>query len=403
MRRKIAWIIPYPVEGAGGIRTIVGLANFLASTGDEVDLYVEEDFISTAEEVRKKIIKYYSECRCGVYLGINFRKKYDAAFATFSLNTPDYLKKFNAEKKFYLIQDFEPWFEPVGDIYFKMENTYRYGFYGISIGKWLAHKINTEYDMPMASFDFCADLNIYKPLESKKEKAICFIYQPEKPRRCSELGVQALEIVKRTIPGIKIYLYGSNSKKTPSGFTNLGIISADECNTLYNKCMAGLCISSSNPSRIPFEMMASGLPVVDIYRENNLYDMPDEGVLLANPEPSAIANALIMLLNSADRRAEMSKFGINFMQDRPIEKGYQQFLTAFDSVMAEGYTKLSVCEKKYTKLPVCALIEKNEAKNTHVGIEESCSQTRYLRRKLRKIIRAIKSETKSLAKRIFRV
>lgn len=61
---------------------------------------------------------------------------------------------------------------------------------------------------------------------------------------------------------------------------NLNIIPIKECNELYNKCKVGICMSASNPSRIPFEMMSAGLPVVELYKENNIYDLPDEGVLL---------------------------------------------------------------------------------------------------------------------------
>ena len=63
-------------------------------------------------------------------------------------------------------------------------------------------------------------------------------------------------------------------------------------------------MSASNPSRIPFEMMAAGLPVVELYKENNIYDMPDEGVLLARPTPEAIASAIIHLVDSEERKKQ---------------------------------------------------------------------------------------------------
>ena len=45
----------------------------------------------------------------------------------------------------------------------------------------------------------------------KKENAICFVYQPEKSRRCDYIGLKALRIVKTLRPDIQIYLYGSNA------------------------------------------------------------------------------------------------------------------------------------------------------------------------------------------------
>ena len=48
----------------------------------------------------------------------------------------------------------------------------------------------------MSSFPFCANLDVYHPINIKKENAICFIFQPDKPRRCVELGLKALKLVK---------------------------------------------------------------------------------------------------------------------------------------------------------------------------------------------------------------
>ena len=85
---------------------------------------------------------------------------------------------------------------------------------------------------------------------------------------------------------------------------NLNIIPIEKCNELYNRCKVGVCMSASNPSRIPFEMMAAGLPVVEMYKENNIYDMPDGGVLLARTTPEAIASAIIYLVDHRRRKEE---------------------------------------------------------------------------------------------------
>lgn len=353
-KKKIAWIIPYPIKGSGGHRTIVQNANALVREGYECDLYVDEDFISTSEGMKKKIATYFDECLCDVYVGAKLRKKYDLVFATHAILTTDYTAACECENKGYFIQDFEPWFMPMGDLYLSMERSYKYNFKGASIGRWLANKIKTEYGSEVKYFNFCADLNVYKPLNNiEKENAICFIFQPEKPRRCHELGLKALKLVKELRPDIKVYLYGSKTEYNP-GFEceNLHIMPISECNKLYNKCKAGLCISASNPSRIPFEMMAAGLPVVDLYRENNLYDMPDNGVLLADSTPEAIATALIKIIDDEKFAKEMSKNGKAFMKNYPLEKGYEQFLEIVASMFDNEYKNTESIEKIYKKGPV---------------------------------------------------
>jgi|GEM_PF-2938562 len=337
-KKKIAWFIPNPIKGSGGHRTFIQNANFLVKNGYECDLYITEDYATTDSELKSRLEKYFGECLCGTYVGAVLRKDYDLVFATHAVLTPDYVKNCNCSNKAYFIQDFEPWFVPMGESYLAMEESYKDHFKGVSIGNWLSYKLKKEYGCEVKSFPFCANLDIYKPIKDiEKEKAICFIYQPEKPRRCPNLGLKALKIVKKLRPDVKIYLYGSNKKVTNMDVNNLGLMSLNDCNELYNKCTVGLCISSSNPSRIPFEMMASGLPVVDLYKENNFYDMPDGGVLLADSTPESIATALIKIIDDKKLRDKMSKFGVNYMKDYPIERESEEFLKIVNSMFDKEY------------------------------------------------------------------
>ena len=225
-KKKIAWVMPHPGKGSGGHRTIIQNVNALIRAGYECDIFVEEDGVSTSEMVRQKINEWYEPCTAGVYVGFKFEKDYDLLFAT-GWQTIEFVKKLPAKKKAYFIQDYEPWFFPMGDQYLITENSYKYGFLPVTIGKWLAHKMEQEFNTPAEYFDFGADLNVYKPLENvEKENAICYVYQPEKPRRCDYIGLKALKLVKAMRPEVKIYLYGSEQVTRPIDFEceNLHII-----------------------------------------------------------------------------------------------------------------------------------------------------------------------------------
>lgn len=349
-KKKIAWVIPHPGKGSGGHRTIIQNVNALIRAGYECDIFVEENGKDTSETVKQKINEWYEPCSAGVFVGFDFKKEYDLLFAT-GWQTIDFVRKLDAKKKAYFIQDFEPWFFPMGDQYIITENSYRYGFLPVTIGKWLSYKMQNEFNMASRYFDFGADLNIYKPLDNiEKENAICFVYQPEKSRRCDFIGLRALKLVKMLKPDVKIYLYGSNIEaEFEFECENLKIIPIAKCNELYNKCRVGLCMSASNPSRIPFEMMSAGLPVVELYRENNIYDLPDEGVLLSEPTPEAIASAIIHLLDNPEECKKMSDFGKQYMKDYPLERGFEQFLSAVKDMLETDYNQKSELEAKYKK------------------------------------------------------
>lgn len=402
-KKRIAWVIPYPGRGSGGHRTIIQNVNALIRHGYECDIYVEDNGISTSQQVAKEIDEYYETCAANVYSGIYLRCEYDLIFQT-GWQVIDFVKSLESDLKGYFIQDYEPWFFPMGDKYIDIENSYRLGYKNITIGKWLSHKMMDEFNSPSQYFDFCADLNVYKPLDNvKKENAICYIFQPEKPRRCDVLALKALKLVKEIKKDVKIYVYGSNTDK-PIDFEveRLGIIPIEKCNELYNKCVVGLCMSASNPSRIPFEMMAAGLPVVELYRENNLYDFPDDAVLLAEPSCEGVATALIYLLENEEVRSCMSAAGIRYMKDYPLEKGYQQFLNAVDNVLNNNVNEIKNIDKLYKKSPVLPSDEVIKCSKELLKVTEEVRSDSDIKRKIRKIKRKIRSGLGKIKRRLMK-
>ena len=361
---RAAWVLPSLIEGSGGHRTILQNVQYLIRKGYECDVYVEDKGeVKNSEELRRQAETLFGKHDCRFILGYDIQGEYDIIFAT-AWFTAKVVRDCNSKAvKAYFIQDFEALFNPMGDGYILACNSYGYGLKPVTIGRWLSHKMQTEYHTPSRYFDFCADRRIYRPLpEAKKEHAICFVYQPDKPRRCSVLGIEALGIVKFLRPDVKIYLYGSNIKGNVwFEHENLGIIPLEKCNALYNQCEVGLCISSSNPSRIPFEMMAAGLPVVDLYMENNFYDMPNEGVRLAHTTPESIAQALIEILNHPEKAAEMSEAGKRYMADKDLEHGFEQFYAAVSDMAARREpAEPAVYDRSYTRPAVSADVVMDE-------------------------------------------
>lgn len=346
---RIAWFVPdFPPGGAGGHRTIFQNINRLIDHGYSCDMYVSSP--EMPHTLYDRLTSGYGEFRGDIFSGFHLvREDYDAIFAT-SWDTAEPVKKTPINNKLYFVQDFEPWFFPMGTAYLKAENTYRFGFKCISIGAWLDHKLNSEFGLETRHFCFGADSSIYHPEKgTKKENAVCLIFQPFKPRRCEDIALKAMQIVQKKYPDLKIYLYGSAKRHINHlKVTHLGVITTKECNELYNKCAVGLSMSASNPSRIPFEMMSAGLPVVDLYRENNLYDLPDKGVLLAESSPEAIATAIIKILEDKSLAKSMSEFGRKYMKNYSIEQGFDEFISAFDSALSGKKPKVAAAKRTYS-------------------------------------------------------
>lgn len=337
--KRIAWCTPLPSKGAGGFRTIIQNARALERCGCTSDFYFIPNLNMPADEdqIREWLRDWYDYEPDRVYSGeVCFADTYDLAIAT-AWDTAAFVADQSCKHKAYFIQDYEPLFFPIGTEYLEAQESYSLGLTPITIGRWLARQCQKMCDKEPFVTDFCADLSVYRQLDtSEKNYAICAIYQPEKPRRASTLLLEALVIVKDMCPELTIYLFGSE-QALPANlpFVNLGILSIEQCNRLYNSCLCGISMSTSNPSRIPFEMMASGLPVIDLLLPNNLFDLPSSAVKLAKPNIASLAGAIIDLLKDKQRQKEMSIAGPAYMQGRNIDHEGIQFTSACKSILED--------------------------------------------------------------------
>ncbi|GGY29308.1 rhamnosyltransferase WsaF family glycosyltransferase [Paludibacterium paludis] len=239
-------------------------------------------------------------------------------------------------RKAYLVQDREALFYPVGYEALMAEQSYRYGLIPITVGYWLKTELQKRHGVQAYALNFGVDEQIYRPLDDEqREQAVCFIYQPDKPRRCARLGIDALGIVKHHAPNTKIYLYGSHKSEARNvwfSHTHMGLISPKDCNRLYNRCSVGLCLSASNPSRVPFEMAAAGLPVVELWGDSMLYDFRESMGILCEPTPESIAEGVLTILKDSD-----SPVGARKGRQQPSVDEVQEFVTVINHVI-EGAT-----------------------------------------------------------------
>ena len=148
--------------------------------------------------------------------------------------------------------------------------------------------------------DFGVDLELYAANKNYREPfSVCAIYQPGKDRRLSGMLIKAIELVCTYDSRVSFYLYGSNQKVPTDSdrIHQLGVLTTSECADLYSRCSVGISLSASNPSRLPFEMLASGLNVVEVFGENTAYDFKSNAIRFSEASPEGIASALLSSLN----------------------------------------------------------------------------------------------------------
>lgn len=339
--KKIAWAIDMITPGSGGIQTICRHVSHLQSLGAQCDFFIRY-YDKRLDRILTEVLEGSYACT-GVSLNKwdDLDEGYDVAIATL-FTSASIVAQSKCPHKVYFVQDYEPFFVAMGDKWIEADQSYRLGLKPITIGNWLVKKLHDEYGLYPVPTRFGVDDKFYHPLEScEKRRAVCAIFQPDKARRCPELMLNALATLHEMDPDIELLVYGS-TENLPRGFEyieNLGLLTKEECNELYNSCLVGLSISASNPSRIPFEMMKAGLPVVDLYGGNTLYDFANDVITLAQPAPEAIAAALSKLVEDQKAREKQRKNALDYCKSRPITIEQEEFAKALQIVISDKEKK----------------------------------------------------------------
>ena len=331
---SISFIIPQPIIGSGGHRNIYRIVRYLANHDYDVTCYVDPENYDNPDYVRSGIAAYHKitdnffDLGCSIVYGLNNIQECDVLFATHAGSA--YAVKDNLNKTklgCYFIQDFEPYFQPMGDGYIGALNTYKFGLFPITSGPWPLALLKRDFGYKRGEyFRFPINTNVYyydKKIKKDDNKVI-FFAKPSMPRRCYRLGIDALTIVKNKHPEVEVVLYGENGthyKDVPFKFTNVGLApTIEDLGNLYRSAAIGIAFSTTNPSLVPYEMMACGTAVIDLDFNNSVvsYDSYDNAMLV-DTTPQAVADGIIKLLEDKKLLEQKRKNGLQFCKQFPSE------------------------------------------------------------------------------------
>lgn len=347
----IAFLIPAPIAGGGGHRNIFRAVTYLRKSGHNVTVYYMDSDLP-AEVMKKKCSRWFYDM-----VGINFIKYngnmgfYDVAVATYWTTAYEIRKKEDHFRyMFYFTQDFEALFNPMSSNYILAENSYRLGFSHICSGPWMHNCITKRYGVKSDYFQFPVDKGVYNTngIRTKKNKNLVFFAKPEMPRRCFELGIQALEKFHEQRPDVEIILFGSKQveqDRIPFPCTIKKLLpKITDLADMYRNADFGLVFSTTNPSLIPYEMMACGCPVGDLRYDDPLakYGNSEDNVFLLDPLPDNMAQELVAIFDNPDLMKEKARCGKDFVDrefpsEEQMGQKFEQII--LDGIQANGVVK----------------------------------------------------------------
>ena len=295
-RLRIDWIVPGLIIGSGGHRNIFRAAYYLERIGHDVGLHFCNTVLAS-DTLRDQLHTHFYPFEGEVRRHDGIMRYSDALMATHwsTVGLAQEARGLTREVM-YFVQDFEPLFEPMGTGYILAENTYRQGLYCITSGPWCERVLRREFAAEADHFEFPLDRAVYFPRPRQKDNLnVIFFARPEMPRRCYDLGIRMLRELHLLMPRLEIIMFGSknvdpSSVGFPASFQAV-VPTIGGLAQMYSDADLGIAFSTTNPSLVPYEMMACGLPVVDLGRPGNEANYADrfDIALLANPEPQRMA------------------------------------------------------------------------------------------------------------------
>lgn len=323
----INWFIPPVGKGAGGHLNIFRFIRNLEALGYINNIIiVEQPQPTSARLAKEQICKWFFDLKANVYLEKD--NNLPPAFFAMATSWPTayYVRRFEScIKKCYFVQDFEPCFFPAGSDSLLAEDTYRFGFFGFTVGGWLTEKLKIDYGMQTHSIGFSYDRDLYqkKPAVRMTDgvRRVLFYARPPTARRAFELGLMALRMVCHQQKDVRVVLAGwdVSGYQIPFPCEHVGLVELNDLANLYNQCDAALVLSCSNLSLLPLELMACGVPVISNRAPHTQWLLNDENAMLAEPNVEGVAYAVLQVIHSPVLAARLSAAGLEFAEQTSWE------------------------------------------------------------------------------------
>ncbi len=318
---NIHWVVPAFAPGGGGHMTIFRMVHFLEVAGHKQTLWINNpNDGDTAESVYQMLENHFQHFTGDIRFVDETlsNAEGDAIIATDCWTVYPVLSASNFQRRFYFVQDFEPSFHPMGANYLLADQTYHEDLDCLCASPWLEQLMTEKYGRWARHFWLAADQRIYHPAKTcKKGKRLRIAVYARQftARRAVEIALLALEELAKSDADFAVDFFGAPLPfdTAPFDFIDHGVASQDELARIFQKADIGLVFSATNYSLVPQEMMACGLPIVELDGESTRAIFPEDVVSLAKPDPRHVAKTLADLMDDPKRRKEQAEAALSWV------------------------------------------------------------------------------------------
>ena len=275
---KIAFFLLTPdgLTISGVYRTLLIYINLLINNNNTVHIYFENSHNSSIK-INIDNIRLYNEIeqidKCIFNLGIKTNEYYDFIVANaWQVANTVYMNKSNSKKIIYIIQDLEYLFYPNDKkLQEAVIKTYKKEYHYYCLSEFLYNQFNPKF-LNVTKSILGINQYIYNNKFSIRKKTIIIAYYKYKVGRLPSLIEKIIEALHEHY---KLIIFPDSYDKKHENIININMKTPHELNEYYNNATVGIVMSNTNPSRLGFEMISSGLNVIEYDNIFTKYDMPD--------------------------------------------------------------------------------------------------------------------------------
>ena len=335
--QNIVFVTPYMSQHSGGLTSVLRIAQRLSER--DLNVYftcpTSDDCTGMINNAKVNLSTYTANY-------ITWKEANNKVF-DFVIPVQDTIVYYARSLKGYLVyfvQDYEPYFNPIGDRYFLAQKAYELGEDIISLGNWNLQEINRNLNSnkigKMYSVEFPFEASEYpliqknfKKLKERKKINIA-VYIKREGKRLPGIVMNMLERAYESFKAqgmiLNIYYFGLHKIEKPAIGTNLGKIKKSEIRDLYNRCDFGMVASMTNISLVPYEMIASGLPVIEFSDGSYTSFLGDDtAILLESFEYRKLVNAIMYYKNNTNELELLCEKARKRIQNLSWDKTGEEF------------------------------------------------------------------------------
>ena len=342
---KILIVTPEMNAGMGGLTSVLRIANVLSKLDITIHFcsYESDDCKKQINNAKKNLSEY--DCKY-ISTDIALKNQYDFIIATNWISLY-YSKKFSGFHV-YFIQDYEPLFYPYGDRYFLAKKSLFFGEKIISLGKWnleeikrnsLNLNINCEtIDFPFEKHEYPFIKRDFNTIKSSRRIRLA-VYIKREQKRMPSLIMAILNVVYENLLKHNIVLeinyFGLNYRENVKYGKNRGRLTKQEIKKLYYQCDLGMVASMTNISLVPYEMISSGLPIIEFNEGSFKSFLGEESAILVDFNPYQIADILVKIVDNPNNLTHLVNIAYSKIENLSWNKTAIQFYHILKKIVQE--------------------------------------------------------------------